>query len=352
MDRAAYAGLSLFKHARHTLGSHCSGLAGLIVFEYLVFKHSLSKVPMNHSETIPLYSLIFSKCLLVSTVLFSCAALFASASYMMIDYARRVAIDKGMTMGLALQLPVEGIQGSWLGSVTVLLACLNMAILIFDLMCTEISETSHSERGLSGLFSNDFCAELVARVGPLLFYMLNLRDIARSPKISWYRYQKLMQNPCSVDELLGSLGSRSGELTAPPSCPRQCWTSFLSLLGVKPPQRASEGIEMQHFSDRERSSRISEGFSHVRPGASLIGAFLILAFGLCIGLPGLYKHAFVPQASIVRVIGATGEQCYESDVVGSDVACWIVPEEARNDVTIIWHPDITLASSFYFCPMD
>ena len=271
MDRAAYAGLSLFKHARHTLGSHCSGLAGLIVFEYLVFKHSLSKVPMNHSETIPLYSLIFSKCLLVSTVLFSCAALFASASYMMIDYARRVAIDKGMTMGLALQLPVEGIQGSWLGSVTVLLACLNMAILIFDLMCTEISETSHSERGLSGLFSNDFCAELVARVGPLLFYMLNLRDIARSPKISWYRYQKLMQNPCSVDELLGSLGSRSGELTAPPSCPRQCWTSFLSLLGVKPPQRASEGIEMQHFSDRERSSRISEGFSHVRSSWSELG---------------------------------------------------------------------------------
>ena len=38
--------------------------------------------------------------------------------------------------------------------------------------------------------------------------------------------------------------------------------------------------------------------------------------------------------------------------MGSGVACWIVPEEARDDVTIIWQPDITLASSFYFCPMD
>ena len=265
MDRATYAGLSLFKHAGYTLASHCSGLAGLIVFEYLVFKHSLSKVPMNHSESMPLYSLIFSKCLLVSTVLFSCAALFASASYMMIDYARRVAIDKGMTMGLALQLPVEGIQGSWLGSVTVLLACLNMAILIFDLIRTETSE-----RGLSGLFSDDFCAEFVARVAPLLFYMVNLRDIARSPKISWFRYQKFMQNPCSIDELLGSLGSNGEELT-PPSCPRKCWTSLMSLLPGPRRQRASEGVEMQYFSDRLERSRISQGLSHVRSSWSELG---------------------------------------------------------------------------------
>ena len=44
----------------------------------------------------------------------------------------------------------------------------------------------------------------------------------------------------------------------------------------------------------------------------LIGTFLILAFGLYIGLSELYKYAFVPQTSIVRVIGAIGEQCYES----------------------------------------
>ena len=54
-----YEGQSLFKHAGYSLASHCPGLAGLIVFEYVVFKQSLSRVPMAFETDTPLYPLIF-----------------------------------------------------------------------------------------------------------------------------------------------------------------------------------------------------------------------------------------------------------------------------------------------------
>jgi len=105
--------------------------------------------------------------------------------------------------GMALQVPLDKVQGSWLGLMTILLACMNMIILLADL-CWSMLQAELQWEELS--------AELVARVAPLLFYMVNLRDIARSPKISWFRIQGFMQNPCSVKQLFEALPERSDTL--------------------------------------------------------------------------------------------------------------------------------------------
>lgn len=83
--------------------------------------------------------------------------------------------------------------------------------------------------------------------------------------------------------------------------------------------------DLSVFFLRETKQRWQGEKTHIQ---GLLGAFLILAFGLCIGLPGLYKHSFVPQASIVRVIGATGEQCYES--VQTEGLCFKQKKQDRH----------------------
>lgn len=123
---------------------------------------------------------------------------------MVIDYTRRLAIEKSLVMGMALQVPLDKVQGSWLGLMTILLACMNMIILLADLCWSMLQAKELKWEELS--------AELVARVAPLLFYMVNLRDIARSPKISWFRIQGFMQNPCSVKQLFEALPERSETL--------------------------------------------------------------------------------------------------------------------------------------------
>ena len=89
---------------------------------------------------------------------------------MVIDYTRRLAIEKSLVMGMALQVPLDKVQGSWLGLMTILLACMNMIILLADLCWSMLQAKELKWEELS--------AELVARVAPLLFYMVNLRHRA------------------------------------------------------------------------------------------------------------------------------------------------------------------------------
>lgn len=392
-----YEGQSLFKHAGYSLASHCPGLAGLIVFEYVVFKQSLSRVPMAFETDTPLYPLIFSRCLLVSTVLFSCSALLASCCYMVIDYTRRLAIEKSLVLGMALQVPLDKVQGSWLGLMTMLLACLNMIILLADLCWSMFRVKEIKWEELS--------AELVARVAPLLFYMVNLRDIARSPKISWFRIQGFMQNPCTVNQLFEALPERSDtfadeQLRRGMTCVlasfRRCWKAvrrrFRTPENPEPLVLEMRSLDAAGISSEVRASSMQSGQSgttlsgnelrrtktfekvfgtdapHLvyhfpalasdRPGAMVFHTCVCVLFvvAMVIGglkvVPHLYRDAFVPQVLDVDIIGATGSGCYNSPRFVEGVECWIVPETGKKEVTLIWKPDPTLASTFYLCPLD
>eukprot|EP00435_Cladocopium_sp_Y103_P022465 s742_g5.t1 len=330
-------------------------------------------------------------------VLFSCSALLASCCYMVIDYTRRLAIEKSLVLGMALQVPLDKVQGSWLGLMTMLLACLNMIILLADLCWSMFRVKEIKWEELS--------AELVARVAPLLFYMVNLRDIARSPKISWFRIQGFMQNPCTVNQLFEALPERSDtfadeQLRRGMTCVlasfRRCWKAvrrrFRTPENPEPLVLEMRSLDAAGISSEVRASSMQSGQSgttlsgnelrrtktfekvfgtdapHLvyhfpalasdRPGAMVFHTCVCVLFvvAMVIGglkvVPHLYRDAFVPQVLDVDIIGATGSGCYNSPRFVEGVECWIVPETGKKEVTLIWKPDPTLASTFYLCPLD
>ncbi|CAE7018134.1 unnamed protein product [Symbiodinium sp. CCMP2456] len=112
----------LYRLAMKTLAGHANGLAGLMAFQYIVFKRALSEVSLQDGSVVVW-------CLVLAIAAFTCSAMLASTSFMLADYLRRVAIDKAMSRGFGLQLPARSIRQSRIGVCTVLLALMNLALL-------------------------------------------------------------------------------------------------------------------------------------------------------------------------------------------------------------------------------
>ena len=101
----------LYKLAIGTLGGHAPGLVAFMAFQYVAFNRSLSEVSLQDGSVMLWFSAFAIAAL-------SCSAVLASASFLLADYLRRIAIDKAMFQGFGLQLPAKSIMHSNIGVCT------------------------------------------------------------------------------------------------------------------------------------------------------------------------------------------------------------------------------------------
>ncbi|CAE7228333.1 pol [Symbiodinium sp. CCMP2456] len=349
----AYQMQPLYKLAMRTLAGHAPGLAGLMAFQYIAFNRSLSEVSLQDGS-------VMSWCSAFAIAALSCSAVFASASFVLADYLRRIAIDKAMFQGFGLQLPAKSIRHSNIGVCTLVVAFVNLALLLVELWQSVL---------FKGMPLNDVPLEGIQRVLPLVLYLVNLAGLVRSPKVRWHECQWLMQNPRPLPTFLLIEGFAHEQVQ---SCQRNHGWIFQTSRAVRQPPAIAEGIEL---TSRSRSvdvvspelepdvsdetladlpslvRKVPALMSH-RRGAVLIHLLLVFVLlASLVYLPAamlqIYKASFTPQIKNFEVHGGN----FREEEQGK-VTFWIVPDEGQDQVVLHLTADTSTASSFYLCPGD
>ncbi|CAE7830815.1 RE1 [Symbiodinium sp. CCMP2592] len=340
----------LYKLAIYTLASHAPGLAGLVAFQYIAFKRSISDVSLRDGSVILWFSMF-------AITAFTCSAVLASASFMLADYLRRIAIDKAMLQGFGLQLPAKSLRHNRIGVSTVFLAFVNLALLFVELWQSVV---------FSRMPLKDVPLEGIQRVLPLVLYLASLHGLARSPKVRWHECQWLMRNARPLPTFL--LMEREDIEQVQWS---QAWMRQ-KIWAVRQPSR-EEGIEL---ASRNRTDEVSVSSPALEPDVSdkffadlpslvekvpalmshrrgalpvhllLVFVFLALLVYLPAAMLQIYKRLFTPQINNFEVHGG---QFFEDK---GKVHYWIVPDEGEDQVVLRLTADTSTASSFYVCPGD
>ncbi|CAK9064172.1 unnamed protein product [Durusdinium trenchii] len=346
----------LWRIAWRSLSSHGSGIAGLVAFQYISFKHMLSRVEVSTESSKLLW------CAVLAIASFTCVAVYASFWHILQDYVRRVAIEKAMSQGFGVRFPGPAqLHQTRLGRCTILLALLNMIILVADLVRSIWrEETSRPDQ-----LRIDW--EVLSRTAPLMMYLRNLSSIATSPSYPWHQFQWLLQHPLPLHELLAS-AEMDGERN-------DCWhriSAALSRRGV----RSSAGIELRNLNpEAEEASDVSSVMEAPVPTVSAapwpllcylrplvadrpyachmhaclaVGMLVIFATVLPTWLWRIYEHSFIPQYLDLHVEGGTIKL---ADRAVDGVDYWLLPFDQPR-LLLRLKPDVSTASRFYKCPKD
>ncbi|CAE7712565.1 unnamed protein product, partial [Symbiodinium microadriaticum] len=290
---------------------------------------------------------------------FTCSAVLASASFMLADYLRRIAIDKAMSQGFGLQLPAKSIRQNRIGVSTVFLAFVNLALLLGELWQSVVFQRMPLK---------DVPLEGIQRVVPLGLYLVSLGGLVRSPKVRWHECQWLMRNARPLPTYLLMMEGEDNEQV-------QWYQAWIGqkIRTVRPPSR-EEGIEL---ASRNRTDEVSASSPALEPdvsdkffgdlpslvekvpalishrrGALPVHLLLVLGFLAFLAyLPAamlqIYKRLFMPQINNFEVHGGN---FFEEDK--GKVNYWIVPDEGQDQVVLRLTADTSTASSFYVCPGD
>ncbi|CAE7039354.1 HET-E1, partial [Symbiodinium sp. KB8] len=333
----AYQMQPLYKLAMRTLAGHAPGLAGLMAFQYVAFNRSLSEVSLQDGS-------MMSWCSAFAIAALSCSAVLASASFLLADYLRRIAIDKAMFQGFGLQLPAKSIRHSNIGVCTLVLALVNLALLLVELWQSVL---------FKGMPLNEVPLEGIQRALPLVLYLVNLAGLVRSPKVRWHECQWLMQNPRSLPTFL--LIESFAHEQVQSYYWNQGWI-FQTSRAVRQPPHRDDGIELT-----SRSRTVQEVTPELEPDVSdmtladlpslvrkvpalmshrhgAVPIHLVLGFVLLASLVYLPaallqigKAFFTPQIKNFEVHGGNFRE-----EVQDKVTFWIVPDEGQDQVGASW----------------
>ena len=333
----AYQMQPLYKLAMRTLAGHAPGLAGLMAFQYVAFNRSLSEVSLQDGS-------VMSWCSAFAIAALSCSAVLASASFLLADYLRRIAIDKAMFQGFGLQLPAKSIRHSNIGVCTLVLAFVNLALLLVELWQSVL---------FKGMPLNEVPLEGIQRALPLVLYLVNLAGLVRSPKVRWRECQWLMQNPRSLPTFLLIEGFAHEQVQS--YYWNQGWI-FQTSRAVRQPPHRDDGIELT-----SRGRTVQEVTPELEPDVSdmtladlpslvrkvpalmshrhgAVPIHLVLGFVLLASLVYLpaamlqiCKAFFTPQIKNFEVHGGNFRE-----EVQDKVTFWIVPDEGQDQVGASW----------------
>ena len=324
----------LYKMAILTLNSHAPGLAGLVALQYIAFKRSLSEVSLQDGSLMLWFSML-------AIAAFTCSAVLASASFMLADYLRRIAIDKAMSQGFGLQLPAKSIRQNRIGVSTVFLAFVNLALLLVELWQSVVFQRMPLK---------DVPLEGIQRVVPLGLYLVSLSELVQSPQMQWHEYQWLLRNARPLPTYLLMMEREDNEQV-------QWYQAWIrqKIRTVRPPSR-EEGIEL---ASRNRTDEVSASSPALEPDVSdkffgdlpslvekvpalishrrgALPVHLLLVFGFLAFLAYLpaatlqiYKRLFMPQINNFEVHGGN---FFEEDK--GKVNYWIVPDEGQDQVVV------------------
>ncbi|CAJ1387482.1 unnamed protein product [Effrenium voratum] len=317
-----------------------------------------------------------SGALLLSTICFTVVALTASASFILTDYLRRVAIDEAVTQGVGLRLNAQPLHKTRLGGLTLLLAGVNQILLFADLFVADWNPVVGNLKDALEVGQHEVMMCLL----PLVWYFLSLSSICECPLLPWSAVQSAFQEQIPLCNFLTRQGDRpqqsqSGQSRTsfgsrsqrrPDNCNEQSMVEMVHMSQPPNPSRTSfsqetvQASQLAKEDDKESGDLgyLLAGFPKLmaaRPYSTCTHLLLVLASVATLSVASgvllkQYRFSFEPRLLTCESIGGRLIKVDRLLANTLPVNYYILPEDKTVPVTLFLQPDPTLATRLAWHP--